>query len=308
VTVVYIDKVFLLNLSINYLLLLGTSRLAGVPLRRIRLGLSAAFGAAYAVAAVLPGWSIVSHPVCRLAAGLIMALIAYWQLRGIWYLTILFFLLSGMLGGILLVIGLTLGQTDLLIQRVYCAQIDGKLLIVITVGLYFLLYLLFSQGARHRGRELMHITISLQGRKIEVLALHDTGNTLRDPIGGQPILVIESAVLEELWAGEVRSILKKAATPESALAQLHRQGLGLGFTLLPYHSVTTTSGLLLAVRSDYIKVGKATYSRAWIALVNHSLSDGGPYHALWGGVKKGENYAAVSVASVVQDPSTQQAG
>lgn len=54
-TVVYLDRVVLLNLAVDYLLLLATARLAGLPLRRRRLGLCAALGAAYAAAVFLPG-------------------------------------------------------------------------------------------------------------------------------------------------------------------------------------------------------------------------------------------------------------
>ena len=53
--VVYIDKVFVLNLSIDYLLLLTAARLTGAPLQRGRLLCGAAMGALYAVAVFLPG-------------------------------------------------------------------------------------------------------------------------------------------------------------------------------------------------------------------------------------------------------------
>ena len=42
VTVVYLDRVLLLNLLVDYLLLLTTAQLAGIPLRRGRLALCAA--------------------------------------------------------------------------------------------------------------------------------------------------------------------------------------------------------------------------------------------------------------------------
>ena len=54
-TVVYLDRVVLLNLAVDYLLLLATARLAGLPLRRGRLALAAAPGALYAAAVFLPG-------------------------------------------------------------------------------------------------------------------------------------------------------------------------------------------------------------------------------------------------------------
>ena len=68
-TVVYLDRVVLLNLAVDYLLLLATARLAGLPLRRGRLALAAALGALYAAAVFLPGCRMLAHPACRLAAG-----------------------------------------------------------------------------------------------------------------------------------------------------------------------------------------------------------------------------------------------
>ena len=43
-TVVYIDALFLLNLAVNYLLLLAAGKLAGEPLHRLRMGAGAALG------------------------------------------------------------------------------------------------------------------------------------------------------------------------------------------------------------------------------------------------------------------------
>lgn len=48
-TVVYLDRVAVLNLLVDYLLLLATATLAGTPLRRLRFGVCAALGALYAV-------------------------------------------------------------------------------------------------------------------------------------------------------------------------------------------------------------------------------------------------------------------
>ena len=45
-TVIYIDRVFALNLALDYMLLLICARLAGTPLRRLRFLLCAAGRAA----------------------------------------------------------------------------------------------------------------------------------------------------------------------------------------------------------------------------------------------------------------------
>lgn len=53
--VVYLDRVFLLNLLVDYLLLLSAAQLSGRTLSRLRLLLCAAGGGLYAVATFLPG-------------------------------------------------------------------------------------------------------------------------------------------------------------------------------------------------------------------------------------------------------------
>lgn len=90
-TVVYLDRVVLLNLAVDYLLLLATARLAGLPLRRGRLALAAALGALYAAAVFLPGCRMLAHPACRLAAGVAVCRLAWRRERRPWRLTALFF-------------------------------------------------------------------------------------------------------------------------------------------------------------------------------------------------------------------------
>lgn len=307
-TVIYLDKVFLLNLLIDYILLLATARLGGMPLQRKRLLLCAVCGATYASAAFLPGWGLLVQPLLRIAAGIMMALTAYWPLQHPWRLTGLFLLLSAALGGLVIAAGLAVGQPDRLIQRLYYASISWPLLLGATVVMYVLLQLLFSQGARHGGGELMRIRISVHGKEQEITALHDTGNTLRDPVGGQPVLVMEDTVMEGQWDDPIAGVMRQQVSPEEKIARLHQAGVGCGFSLLPFRSVGMASGLLLAVRSDYVQVGKATYRKAWVALTPNSVSDGGAYRALWGGVKKGESYGAVSADAEAMDPQAQQAG
>ena len=307
-TVVYIDTVFFLNWALDYLLLLTTARLAGMPLQRLRLILIAAAGAAYSVAVCVPALSVLAHPGLRLAMGIVMPLAAYWKLRGRLRMTGLFLLISAALGGIVLAVGLALGEAGAVYRSLYVTRMSWPLLLGIAYGVYFTLHLLFRQGARHGGEALMKIQISIKGREREVIALHDTGNTLRDPVGGQPVLVMEGRVLAGIWDEVTEGILAQKASAVEKISALHSAGAGEGFSLLPFRSVGTAAGLLLAVRSDWLKVGRAGYRGAWIALSDEPLSDGGGYCALWGGVKRGEEYGEVDCAGAQMDTKTLQAG
>lgn len=306
-TVIYIDRVFVLNLALDYLLLLICARLAGTPLRRLRFLLCAAGGALYAAAVFLPGCAALGEPVLRLLAGLVMSLAAFGRERRPWRLAALFFLVSGALAGLLLAIGLALGSPGRFLGRIYYARISWPVLLAAVLGMSLLLRLVFGQAARHGGDEMMSITISLGGRCCTVRALHDTGCTLRDPVTGSPVLVIERCALDPLWPATVREILSQPLPPEEKMARLHGAGSGRRFTLLPFTAVGTASGLLLAVYSDYIELAGHRHKRALLALSDGPLSDGAGYQALWGG-EEGRSREKSAAETAALDQSAQQAG
>ena len=144
---VYLDRVLLLNLLVDYLLLLTTARLAGIPLRRGRLALCAAGGALYAGAVFLPGLGWLAHPLCRAAMGVAMALTAWRRESHPWRLTALFFLLAGGLGGLILALGLASGSVAAYVGRLYRAEISWPVLLGAALGFYALLHLVFRQAA-----------------------------------------------------------------------------------------------------------------------------------------------------------------
>lgn len=288
-TVIYIDRVFLLNALADYLLLLTAARLAGVPLRRRRLALSALLGGAYAVAVFLPGCGVLAHPVCKLMSGLGMALLAYRPQPRRMHLTVLFLLLSAALAGFLLALGLASGAPGQFVRGIYRARISWPLFLIAAVVFYGLVQLLFRQSARHGGGEIMEVTVTIDGKKQMIRALYDTGNTLCDPVSGEAVLVLEQQTLYGLWPPEVSAVLRQRLPPEEKMVQLHRMSRGKDFSLLPFRSVGVPAGLLLAFRSDAITVEGTDHRRALLALSEGPLSDGGAYHALWGG-EEGNTY------------------
>lgn len=304
VTVVYLDRVLALNLAVDYLLLMTTATLAGMPLRRLRFGICAACGAVYAAAVFL--LPVLAHPLCRVGAGTVMALLAFRREVRPWRLTALFWLLSGGLAGLLLALGLLVGSPYGVAQRVYHADISWLVLLGSAVGFYGLLHLVFRQTARHERGELMEIEVVVGGRRCRLRALRDNGNTLRDPVRGQPVLVAEAAALRTLWPGEAADILSGRGAPEEKMARLYRAGVAVPFVLLPFRAVGTEGGLLLACRSDYIRIGRRTVMHALVALTDTQVGAGG-YQALWGGQERRGRHDAVAAACTM-DPTAGQAG
>ena len=294
VPVVYVDRVAALNFLVDYLLLLTGARLAGAPLQRRRLALWAALGALYAVAALLPRCRVLILPPIRVLAGLVMALGAYWPQRRRWRLIVLFGLLSAALAGLILALGLAAGDPMGYVSGVWRSQISWPVLLISAAVFYVLLSLLFRRALRHGKGEIMEVTVSIGGRDRAVSTLYDTGNTLCDPVSGQAVLVLEQDQLYDLWPPEVSGVLRQSLPPEEKMVRLHRMERGGAFSLLPYRSVGVPSGLLLAYRSDSVTVGGRKLRRTLLALSEGPLSDGGSYHALWGGEEGGRREKALA--------------
>lgn len=283
-TVVYIDSLFLLNLVVNYLLLLASARLAGEVIRRLRLGLGAALGAFYAAAVFFPGMGFLVHPLCKLGAAVLMLLCAFGGSRRLLRLTLVFFGVSAAFGGGIFAIELLGGRGLSLKNGIFYSAMDLRLILLSAAACYVAIAFVFRRTARHSGprRELVPAVITLGGRRTALTALVDTGNTLTDPVTNRPVMVAEGEKLVSLFPegecpeeGDLRD-------PVASLERLS-QGAGKGrWRLLPYQAVGVDCGMLLALRTDGVRVGEEDYGGILVALAPGRLSDGGGYSALIG--------------------------
>ena len=187
-TVVYIDLLFLLNLIANYLLLLAAGRMAGAVLIRWRIGLGAAAGALYAALIFLPGLDWLAAWPCKLAAGVLLALVAYGGERNFLRITVLFFGASAALAGAVLGFEL-LGSASLTLEYgVLYTPVDIRLLLLSFTVCYFVLSLFFRRVGQHGGK-LTSLKITLGEQTVDVTALRDTGHTVTDPADNRPVVV-----------------------------------------------------------------------------------------------------------------------
>ena len=276
-TVVYADLLFLLNFIANYLLLLAAGRMAGAVLRRWRIGLGAAAGALYAILVFLPGLGWLAHWLCKLAAGVLMALIAYGGEQYLLRVAVLFFGASAALAGAVLGLEL-LGNVSLTLDHgVFYSQLDIRLLLLLFVACYFVLSLFFRRIGRHGG-ELVGLEIALNGGVVVLTALRDTGHTLTDPATNRPVVVVYWQALSKLlpdWAD--------ADTPIDSLERCHADGSRQA-RLIPYRAVGVEHGMLLALRTQGVKADGKPLGKLLVALSPTPVDDGGGYQALLGGI------------------------
>ena len=283
-TVVYVDTLFLLNLILDYLLLRLSARICGQYIPLWRLGLGALLGGVYAVCAFLPAMGFLARPESKLAAGVGMALAAFGGRRRLLRLTGVFFACACALGGGMLLLRL-LGERGWTFRSgIPATGPDLKGLLLSAAGIY----LLISLSARCLGRysrlrrEIVPVTLLLEGRLARLDAMVDTGNTLSDPFSGARVMVAEWEAVRPLLAGEGKRV-EEVLTEPAACVQVLGALLGPGRTrLVPYRAVGVEAGMLPALRVDRALIGGARAERLLVALCPGKLAADGAYTALIG--------------------------
>lgn len=280
--VVYLDTLFFLNTTVDYLLLLGAARLAGEPLHRARFVLGAILGGMYAAALFLPGLEFLSEPACRGAFCLIMAVVAYGGSRRLLRQTLIFLALTCGFGGVVLAIG-SWGR-DSVQSGITVTELDLKTVLLSAALCYGILNIGFRRFAAHTAPsgELLQADLWLGERHVSLMALVDTGNTLTDSATGKPVVVAEGEKLKGLFPRDHCPNKEDMRNPSWGIERLGTEEWGRRFRLLPFRAVGIDRGLLLAVRLDRLVLAGKEKGALMVALSPTPVSDGGGYCALVG--------------------------
>lgn len=252
---VYLNMVMILNFLVNFLLILGTNRLSGFPPDWGRSVLAAAAGGLYGGICMIPGFHFMMNTLWRMVSMVLMSVIAFGCNSSMLRRCGIFVLLSMALGGVVTGLG---GENFWL-----SAIVVGILCLLCRTG--------FSGSAA--GKEFVPVRITHEGNSISVIALKDSGNSLKDPVTGEAVMVIGAQTAMHLLGLNKEQL----STPMETLTVSSIRGL----RLIPYRSVAG-SGMLLAKRFSNVQIGNRKGS-ALVAFAPETIGRGEGYQALTGG-------------------------
>lgn len=242
-----------LNFLVSFLLLMGAGRLCGYPGSMGKTLLAALVGACYAGGCMVPGFAFLGNIFWRTVILAVMAVIAY----GVCITTI-------RLGAVFWVLNMALGGVTYGLGEGSAGGLLGAVLI-------FLVLRILGRG-ESVGTQYVPVELSYNGNQLKMTALRDTGNSLRDPVSGQPVLVVGADAAYQL-TGLTPEQLRK---PVDTICRIP------GLRLIPYRTVGNEAGFLLGLRLRNVQVGSWCGSRI-VAFAPQQLSLEGTYQALTGG-------------------------
>lgn len=282
--VIYLDVLAMVNLVMDYLLLLATARIAGVYVPRGRLVFGSVLGALYAVFATLPATAFLKGGVFELFAAIGIVMLVFAPCKGrLLRICVVFGMVSCACAGAVMALGQASGAV-LRVDGAYYLDVPLRVVAPAAMFCWCASGLLFRGSAGQNGHERpsTQAELGFAGRHTQVHLLCDTGNTLCEPVTGRPAMLLDRYAAARLLPPELTEVLN-CLRADNAGEQMTRlpESWKTCFCLLPYRAVGQRGGLLLAFRLDEVKLphGKTDCR---IAAISAERIAGGRYDGLIG--------------------------
>ncbi len=263
---VYLDLLFLVNFSMDFLTFYLSSKILSLPLSTPRAIAAAICGGIYADASLFLPFDSLASLACDLLACAVMVCIAYGK-RGKWkevpFFSIVYFAVSMALGGFMTAMFNLLnraGVSELLSGG--GAKEDG-----ISVWLFAALALVSAVACALGGKFFRRraalptagVRITYMGKSKSLTALVDSGNLLRDPISARPCVVVNAASVADIIPHELSSLCDGKRLDASRVSSVSEES-AKRLRLIPGRTANGSS-LMLGLCADSVEIEREGKSR-----------------------------------------------
>ncbi|WP_239421963.1 sigma-E processing peptidase SpoIIGA [Bacillus sp. CGMCC 1.16541] len=260
---VYLDIIWLLNFSLDAILLM----LCGTILKRSfkwwRLCLGAFIGSLIVVFMFTPFAAIMLHPFVKILFSVCMVLVTFGYKRLRFFLenAFTFYFATFVVGGGLMGVHFLFEDQFLVFEGSVMSQTtsfgDPVSWLFVLVGFPVLAY--FS---KHRVEDLrmkkitfdqlVKVEIVMNKEVVALTGLIDSGNQLVDPLTKTPVLIITAESVKDILPNSVMEMSKDVQSFS------HTQEIDVEWyakvRFVPYRSVGHANQLLLAIKPDYVRI------------------------------------------------------
>lgn len=289
---IYLDVVIIENLIMNSIIIYATAIVTKAKIEHLRIFLASLIGAIYSVLSYISKLAIFSNLFIKILLSIVMVYIAFNppKIKTLGKQLLLFYLTSFLFGGvafsliyiikpqeILMKDGLFLGTYPL--KTVFLGAIIASIILITAFKVI---------KNKITAKDIYcNIEIYLEQKNIEIKAMLDTGNLLKEPISGMPVIVVEHTKLYDIIPKEILNNLDKilGGDLESIPEEIKEKYL-TKLKVIPYSSLGKQNGMILGIKADKIKIIKEDENiiknNVIIGIYNKSLTKRGEYNGLVG--------------------------
>lgn len=203
VVTIYLDVILLENMCMNYIILFTTGIILKTKINQIRIILASLLGGVYAIFSFAPIIEVYSNFIFKILLSITMIYIAFnaKNMKLLLKEIILFYLISFAFGGCAFCLLYFIKPQDILMRNGYLTgtypikiALLGGIVGFIIVNIAFKMV----KGKISKKDMFCEIEILFKDKSALIKAMIDTGNMLKDPISGMPVIVVEKGKLEDI--------------------------------------------------------------------------------------------------------------
>lgn len=290
---IYLDVILVENLCMNYIILFATGYIMKLKRKHIRLITSALVGGIYSILAYMEIMEIYSNTIVKIILSIVMVYIAYIPktVKELMKELTIFYLTSFVFGGCAFALLYFIKPQEIIFKNgvligtypIKIAILGGIVGFIITTIAFYIIKIRLGK------KDIFcDVTIYFNEKSLQIKALIDTGNMLKDPITNMPVIVVEKEKLEVILPNYILDNLdniiggdvSKTIYEDENLEYINR------FRVIPFKSLGKENGLLLGFKVDKVIIYRddieSKIKNVIIGIYNHKLSRKEQYSALIG--------------------------
>jgi len=277
---VYIDIIFMENLFMNCIILLCTGIITKTKINLIRIFLASTIGSIYAVLLYIQDLYILSNLSFKIALSILIIYIAFnpKTIKNFFKQLIVFYLTSFTFAGSSLALVYLL-KNEILVLEGYPIKL------ILTGGIVGAVIVIIAfkniKNNISKNDMICNLKIVQELKKVNMKAIIDTGNFLKDPITKMPVVVVEKQKLYEIIPKQILDNIQNIIDGEEDIDEYISK-----IRLIPFSSLGKENGMLVGIKVDSIFINycekEICVDDVIIGIYNGDLSKNGKYHALIG--------------------------
>lgn len=289
---IYAEYLLIENIIINFIILYVTNKITRTKTSKLRLFIAALVGSIYTLVAFFLSLEFMGKFIIKFSVSILMIILAFNPERLNSFLKQLstFYLTSFVFAGT--VIGIFYILNNKFTFSKFSFGNSNELIMFLTLGIGLAIILIRSILENflikiNKENCLTNITISLNNKEIDLIALIDTGNSLKEPISQKPVIIAEFTALKAILPELVKRVYTQNNDLDLNLIAKIMEELGdeIKLRLIPFKSLGNDNGILIGFVPDSIKVYldngiKKLTDEIIVAIYNDKLATDEQYNGL----------------------------
>jgi len=269
------------------IIIFATSIILKKEIKILRIILGSTIGAAYACIYYISNLRIYSNIILKLVLSIAIVYVSFNSktIKSFLKELLFFYFTSFTFGGVTFALLYFISPSDILFQNGVLVGIY-PLKMILTGGLIgFAIILCSFKSIKNKiVKKDMKCTIKIKFEEKTIItnAIIDTGNFLKEPLTGKPVVIVENNILKEVISADILENLKDIINGTKQIDEKYMKRL----KLIPFSALGTERGLLFGIKPDEFSINyqdkEIKDNNVIIGLYDKKLSKNNRYNALVG--------------------------